>query len=1303
MNLNAVTINSGTTMTAPATTLGIAGTFTSTGTFNNGGGTILFNGTSNLTAVEVYNNITVSGSVTSAGNFSQTINGNLVNNGSFSIGTGVLTWGGSGTLSGTGNTIASDLNITGSSCTYTSSGNFTLSDDLLGTGSFDASGGLGTIIFSGAGSAINAGTRLFRNLSVTGTLTPSGYSIDGDLNVTGTLNAGTGTTTFGNAGSSTASAISGAGAINFLNIAISSGHTLTSSPNTINVTGNFTNNGSFAHNSGTVQFSTAGTKTISGNGTTFNNLTVGNGTGNTTVTNSLTPLNLRGRLNINSAIANTFNTGGSSNFILLSSGDNPTVDGSIGPIPSPAVLNGGLTAQRSVSSEGRVYRYIASPVVGATVADWQDDLFVTGTFTGAHNGSTPGCTGCTTNPSSFFYNESTPGFVAYPTPATGSNADPVINGRGYSVYFRHDLQGGMIIDYPGNHPPTAGVSVPVAPNIGGFSLAGNPYPSPVLWSTTGVTRSGISDVISIRDNPGGGVFRTLDITAGTGIIAIGQAFWVETTGASPSLTFSEAAKTASQGNFYREDLPLKDEVTIFLKKTTNNITDGIVDEATIRIKPGGTLAYDPALDGGNSGNNAIATKSSSEADATVQVHDLSVVSTDAKNLAVQSVESFGCSQSFPLHLKDLKNPAYASLGIAAESTVTYTFSINPTGALKGLTWSLHDSETGTSTNLSDGGEYVFTTSTDVLASRFSLVVSSTPINTATQITASSVNCSGSDAFVTIANSQPGMTYAAEINGVLQPFYDQGNGNAISLKLTPDQLSASNTVRIKVNSGCEQQFLSTTLNIDKAELIVAQASGASLCSPGSAALTASGGAPGTTYKWFVSATASEPVFTGADFTTPVLAESTSYFVAALNQAGCEGPRVEVPVTIGNNGADLSVSASADQVCPGQTVTLTATGAPQGGSYKWFETATATTALSTDAQFITAALYKPTKYFVASVDAGGCESNRMEVTADVSKFYPVISTILTEPVICKTGVQRITASDDVNSSQFRWYESETATSVLAEGVEFTTPILTASKTYYVSALSGTGCESGRVPVLVEVNTGDATAGLGLTVQSTCQSGESVIKVNNADPIKQYNWYSSATASTKLEATPEFITPTLNATTSFFVAVADAFGCEGSKKEVVVQPQSVAVAVIEVEGNRLKSNAAEGIQWFFNGELLPGEVQQTLTPQVTGLYSLRLRTAQGCESFAEREFTVTGLEDDLARSIQVYPNPTSDEFNIAYSGVGEVAGALLDGQGRAVQQFSVESQATTVDVRALQPGFYIFRFKSDKNVSFKKVIIR
>ena len=66
----------------------------------------------------------------------------------------------------------------------------------------------------------------------------------------------------------------------------------------------------------------------------------------------------------------------------------------------------------------------------------------------------------------------------------------------------------------------------------------------------------------------------------------------------------------------------------------------------------------------------------------------------------------------------------------------------------------------------------------------------------------------------------------------------------------------------------------------------------ICGPGSATLTASGG---TAYRWYDSPAATTPVASTASFTTPVLSSTTTYYVACYN-GQLVGQRVPVIVTV-----------------------------------------------------------------------------------------------------------------------------------------------------------------------------------------------------------------------------------------------------------------------------------------------------------------------------------------------------------------------------------------------------------------------
>jgi len=261
-------------------------------------------------------------------------------------GTGTITISNAGTISGAtfgltlggaqGGTLTSILGTTTGTLTKQDAGRWTISGANTYTGLTTISEGilklgatgsgtntpLGTVgsgtIVSATGAALDLGGFTLVTAEAL-TLNGTGVSSGGALMNSGaattyngaiTLASGStigGNITFGSAGISgsqplTVAASSslnlGSGAVSTTDLVIGSGATLTSTSSTLTVTGNFTNNGTFTHNSGTVTL-TGAAQTISGL-TTFNNLTI-NGAGVKSVPDNIT---ISGTMTLTSGIIN---------------------------------------------------------------------------------------------------------------------------------------------------------------------------------------------------------------------------------------------------------------------------------------------------------------------------------------------------------------------------------------------------------------------------------------------------------------------------------------------------------------------------------------------------------------------------------------------------------------------------------------------------------------------------------------------------------------------------------------------------------------------------------------------------------------------------------------------------------------------------------------------------------------------------------------------------------------------------------------------------------------------------------------
>ncbi len=289
-------------LTIPASAVTIAGNLLTTGagalTQSNGTLTMTGNSTSITGTGISLNNLTVTGTINTTASF--TVTGNLVvSAGGLTATTGtVLMNGASKNISSSGALTFFGLRVLGSISTSSS---FTINSDLSGIGKLTATAGTvtfnGTSTFAGPHDLFNVTVASGKSLTM---VANANLSIAGELTTTGTFNTTTNspnTVTFNGTASQNvpgraysnlvltaagAKTASGALLVNG-NFTINSGSNLNAGVFSHTINGNWINNGTFAHQNGTVVMAGPTNTTLTG-ATTFNALTINKSNEGSTVT-----------------------------------------------------------------------------------------------------------------------------------------------------------------------------------------------------------------------------------------------------------------------------------------------------------------------------------------------------------------------------------------------------------------------------------------------------------------------------------------------------------------------------------------------------------------------------------------------------------------------------------------------------------------------------------------------------------------------------------------------------------------------------------------------------------------------------------------------------------------------------------------------------------------------------------------------------------------------------------------------------------------------------------------------------------
>ncbi|WP_427873168.1 immunoglobulin domain-containing protein [Flavobacterium sp. MMS24-S5] len=319
-----------------------------------------------------------------------------------------------------------------------------------------------------------------------------------------------------------------------------------------------------------------------------------------------------------------------------------------------------------------------------------------------------------------------------------------------------------------------------------------------------------------------------------------------------------------------------------------------------------------------------------------------------------------------------------------------------------------------------------------------------------------------------------------------------SGNTVAVAKFPIT-GDTNQIQIQVGGGLLSLLVSLRVYDVRLEFAQPTVSGGlsqTVCAGVPTTLTATPAA-GTSLAWYSSEFSTTALAVGNTYTTPALTANTTYYIGITRAAGCEG-NVRVPVVLNvSNPLIPGISNVGTTVCSTgatQQTTLSVVNVAPGTTYNWYSSATGGPVLASGTTYSPTVPLGTTQFFVEAA-IGSCVSSRTPVSV-VSTAVPITPTVLTQSVTIQSGQNAtLNASTTEVGAQLNWYETSTGgTAVATNTATFTTPILTATKTYYVEAQSPNGnCVSAtRVPVTVTVQPAALGGCLEASSQVTSQVG-------------------------------------------------------------------------------------------------------------------------------------------------------------------------------------------------------------------------
>jgi hypothetical protein len=303
-------------------------------------------------------------------------------------------------------------------------------------------------------------------------------------------------------------------------------------------------------------------------------------------------------------------------------------------------------------------------------------------------------------------------------------------------------------------------------------------------------------------------------------------------------------------------------------------------------------------------------------------------------------------------------------------------------------------------------------------------------------------------------------------------------------------------------------------------------------------------------------------------------------------------------------------------------------------------------------------------------------------------------LKDTAICQNSISVSLNGNSISGNTSRWYGLDSVGG---------TPTLTyipptesvGTYVYYASQVNTvTNCESPRSKISVSIR--KTPVAPTVSAISICQNSNAAPLTATGIGANIFRWYgSNATGGSASTAAPS---PSTAASGNFdyFVSQVDAEnGCESprAKLSVAVNAAPAKPSVTRDASSNLVSSSSNGNQWYREGVVLTGAINQIYKPTDAAHYTVKVTGSGGCVSLSSEAYyylSTALLNLDNGQYVRFFPNPASNLLNLEYDISASLRLKLIisDVNGRTVQEWNNLLSGSSLNIGGLLKGSYMLR---------------